>query len=312
MCSIGALYRLDRRRARTLYDLALRLVKPVLTSDCPLWVIQTRFLLTFYATFSGDINMASWPVEESGFYTLIYGKAQNQLNDDNFDLLNTTWTDWVQRESLKRLLGGIYVANTVNAIIYGVNPVFNTTKDLELEHFHDENLWNATSENEWRELRRSYKKRNHRTAKDILEDLLSENMDHAKAAYLRLIDSTTSFDRLTLLAEDPNVINASVTSFAPWDAGLAVTKWVHSVELDVVKGIEPSRAEGELLAKIKAILEEADYDPEESKSFAAGLARIWSLFLQDVWVWGITRRMGDVLERLATAYESANEIVRQS
>lgn len=199
------------------------------------------------------------------------------------------------------------MANTVNAIIYGVNPVFNTTKDLELEHFHDENLWNATSENEWRELRRSYKKRNHRTAKDILEDLLSENMDHAKfesyhispfsvlilmhavvvhmwqlsqisqtsalfsfsgkpgrpalgnsllvtafgslarchgllkqtrkgklediddndvtslcfsshailrAAYLRLIDSTTSFDRLTLLAEDPNVINASVTSFA--------------------------------------------------------------------------------------------------
>lgn len=54
------------------------------------------------------------------------------------------------------------------------------------------------------------------------------------------------------------------------------------MEIDAINGIEPTRAETELLTAMKEVLEEADYDPEENRSFAAGLARTWSLFLQDV------------------------------
>lgn len=90
MCSIGALYRLDRRRARRLYDLARILVESVKVSfqtelkqrrltnlqqvvikDFPLWFTQTRFLLTFYATFSGDQDLVSTSTDESGFYNLV-------------------------------------------------------------------------------------------------------------------------------------------------------------------------------------------------------------------------------------------------
>ncbi|KXH50719.1 hypothetical protein CSIM01_01568 [Colletotrichum simmondsii] len=314
---------------------------------------------------------------------------RRQLQQDNADLLSSTWADWVQRESWKRLLGAIYVTNTVNTIIYGLSPAFNASQDLEIEHFHDENLWNALSANEWRELRAAYRKKNSRTTKDILEDVLAENTDdssfesynispfsalilledmddnditslcfssHAilRAAYIRLFDNTKSFDRLCLLAEDPSTIDSNVTTFAntklernidcvkiiektlegiqlpvkmghmlirktaafrwsvehavaAWDNVLFTTKWAHAIELDRRRGIEPSAAELDLLMKIKDVLEESDYDMDESASLAAGLAKTCSLFLQDVWVWGITVRMGDVLERLARAYEREME-----
>ncbi|KAK1723115.1 uncharacterized protein BDZ83DRAFT_702705 [Colletotrichum acutatum] len=447
MCSIGALYRLDRRRARRLWDLALRLIEPILTRDCPLWVMQTKFLLTFFATFSGDKDLAAQSIGECSHYTLLYEKMRRQLQRENMDLLSSTWADWVQRESWKRLLGAIYVTNTVNTIIYGLSPAFNASQDLEIEHFHDENLWNALSANEWRELRAAYRKKNSRTTKDILEDVLAENNDdssfesynispfsalilvhailihtwqlsqlsetsavfsfrsitgnpslgssllsnalisldrchgllkqtregqledmddnditslcfssHAilRAAYIRLFDNTKSFDRLCLLAEDPSTIDSNVTTFAntklernndcvkvvektlegiqlpvkmghmlirktaafrwsvehavaAWDNVLFTTKWAHAIELDRRRGIEPSASELDLLMKIKDVLEESDYDTDESASLAAGLAKTCSLFLQDVWVWGITVRMGDVLERLARAYEREME-----
>ncbi|OHE99044.1 hypothetical protein CORC01_05734 [Colletotrichum orchidophilum] len=390
MCSIGALYRLDRCRARRLWDLALRLIEPVgrhstcstrivilitvkiLTRDCPLGVLQTKFLLTFFATFSGDNDLAARSIGENTYFTLI----------------------WLQRESWKRLLGAIYVASTVNIVIYGLSPAFNASQDLEIEHFHDENLWNASSANEWRELRASHSKRNSRTTKDILKDVLYENTDDSRfesyhispftalvlmdavlvhtwqlhqvsqtsccgllnqarvsqledmddnnipslcfssqailrAAHIRLFDNTARFDRLSLLAEDPSTIDSCVATFAntkverdvhvlkaiektlegfvipmrmghmlvrktaafrwsvehavvAWDNALFTTKWAHSIELDMRKGIGPSAAELGLLEKMKDVLEEADYGANGSTSIAAGLAKTCSLLLQDV------------------------------
>jgi hypothetical protein len=54
------------------------------------------------------------------------------------------------------------------------------------------------------------------------------------------------------------------------------------VEIDAINDKEPHPEEQELLTSMKNLLEEADYDPEESKSFAAGMARTWALFLHDV------------------------------
>lgn len=116
---------------------------------------------------------------------------------------------------------------------------------------------------------------------------------------------------------------------------LLITKWVHSIELDILNNAQPSSVEQELLDFIKEALEEVEYDHSESCSLAAGVARTWGLALQDVskgvhntikptlldsllifvgflkvWVWGITPRMGSALGLLADAYERVGKVNR--
>lgn len=104
---------------------------------------------------------------------------------------------------------------------------------------------------------------------------------------------------------------------------------MHSVEISTLSDVQPSPRERELLTRIKEVLQEAEYDLSESVSLAAGVARTWGWFLQDVsreypiphlllslpgapltvigvvkvWIWGITPRMGSALGLLAKAYE---------
>ncbi|KAK6063712.1 hypothetical protein SCUP234_13293 [Seiridium cupressi] len=94
---------------------------------------------------------------------------------------------------------------------------------------------------------------------------------------------------------------------AYWDSALFVTKWVHSIEMDVLNSGILSSAEKDLLTTVRHTLEEADLDLEENRSLAAGMAKTWCWFLKDVWVWGIAPRMGAILERLSSAYERAHE-----
>jgi hypothetical protein len=80
--SIGALYRLDRKRARASFDLASKIIAQVQvqvrpTSDKganndPLWMSQAKLLLSFYAFFSGDMKIMSDAFMEVGYYTLEY------------------------------------------------------------------------------------------------------------------------------------------------------------------------------------------------------------------------------------------------
>ncbi|KAH7013876.1 hypothetical protein EDB80DRAFT_569690 [Ilyonectria destructans] len=448
MCSIGALYRLDRRRARRLYDMTTKSIASAPVSyqhgspsldEFPLWLVQTKLLLSVFAVFSGDV-------------ALLFGRMRLALLEETTDLLNITWKAWIQRESRKRLLGGIYIISTLEMVMYDVNPGFNASQDLDIEVFHDESLWNAASTNEWRELRIHHIKQEYPTLKEVLTDVMSEDLHGAKTepyhvsplsallvmhavvvhmrqilqvaqafardsftsmpgrdllgsslldtalrslarcemllkggrhqnppelnddeaetslvfncqamlriAYIRLFNAAIGFNKLSLITEDPGAVEVSVSLFATaklersahllnavgtsfegfctpvrmghmlvrktaafrwgvehavagWDCALLVTKWVHSVEIDCLNHIQPSPAESELLRGMKKVLEETDYEFDESKSLAAGLARTWGLFLQDVWVWGITPRMGGILERLATAYERVNEANRR-
>ncbi|SPO04201.1 uncharacterized protein DNG_06884 [Cephalotrichum gorgonifer] len=90
---------------------------------------------------------------------------------------------------------------------------------------------------------------------------------------------------------------------AGWEGALLVTKWVHSVELSILNGEQPSPEERDLFTLIQEVLQEAEYELGESVSLAAGVATTWGWFLQDVWIWSITPRMGSALELLAKAYE---------
>lgn len=61
-----------------------------------------------------------------------------------------------------------------------------------------------------------------------------------------------------------------------------MTKWIHSVEIANLNGFQPNPDEQKLLALVRDVLEEAECDLNESCSLAAGAARTWGWFLQDV------------------------------
>ncbi|KAH6971063.1 hypothetical protein BKA56DRAFT_495420 [Ilyonectria sp. MPI-CAGE-AT-0026] len=437
LCCIGALYRLDRRRARQLYDLAAEAVESV---SCNHAKLGTR--------------PASYAMEGNGFFSVqklispeqIYKRIRGLLAQHTSDLSNISWPDWIERESWKRMLGGLYITSTLTMVIYDVNPGFTVAQDLELETFHAESLWNARTPMEWRELWSKQPGHHHRNVKDVLDDVISEGnqepldysltpfnalmLMHAvvvhmwqrlqvmetfpplssnpmstdcalgswlmksslqalarcqsllrgtrgqhepqhdsdddsesalvfncqavlRIAHIRLFNVTSKFNRMCLITMDPGLIETSASTYVAakldrspqllsavtkafeglripvkmghmlirktaafrwsveqaisgWDSALFVTKWIHSVEIDKLNGIPANEAEEGFFANIRDILEEADYDLDESKSLAAGVARTWGWFLQDVWVWGITPRMGAILDHLATAYERAN------
>ncbi|TDZ31321.1 Cytochrome P450 monooxygenase patI [Colletotrichum spinosum] len=398
--------------ARDHYDFGARLGRGVSLVDPPLSAVQAKFLLAFYATFSGEQDLASACLGETGFFIMIYNRARQRLQQETSVIADMTWSHWVQRESWKRVLAGLYISGTMRTVIYGINPLFNSTKDLDVEMLHSDALWNAQSSGEWLGLQAQKESSSITTSEAALVKILSGTtsdlsmgtnfsmllLTHAtlvhtwhlrqtaeilgrsapqgsmsqsllreglatlgrcralfhtakinnpddsdetdilslpfssyvvcRASYVRLVDNTTSFNRLCLTSGDSEAIASSVAAFASrreprsaqllevvgktlkgfqlpfkmghllvrktaafrwsvehaiasWDAGLLVTKWVHSVEVDAVNGIEPSPRERDLLADMKDVLEEADYDPDDSRSFAASLARIWSFFLQD-------------------------------
>ncbi|KAJ4250208.1 hypothetical protein NW762_012023 [Fusarium torreyae] len=86
MCSIGALYRLDRRRAKRLYEVATSSLEIVphppqdndvmVVKDYCLWYAQTKLLLSFYAIMSGDKDLISGTMHNNGFYTLNKGRSE--------------------------------------------------------------------------------------------------------------------------------------------------------------------------------------------------------------------------------------------
>ncbi|KAK0380256.1 3-hydroxyisobutyrate dehydrogenase [Colletotrichum limetticola] len=200
ICSIGALYRLDRRRARHLYDLSIRSVEQVpqptkddsksMVKDYFLWFVQAKILLSFYAVMSGEKDLVDATMKDNGFYTLVYNKARTAVENTETEPSEMTWHTWIELESWKRALGGIFIESTLTMVIYDVNPGFHATQDLDIEAYQDEKMWNARSPAEWRELRTAASKsspysRRH-TIKDVLVDILLEGRYHADTVPYRV------------------------------------------------------------------------------------------------------------------------------
>lgn len=93
-------------------------------------------------------------------------------------------------------------------------------------------------------------------------------------------------------------------AIAGWDCALFVTKWIHTVEMQS-KNAKPTAQEQSIMAQLRESLYEMEFEYEEGTSLAATVARAWAMFLTDVWVWGVTPKMGLCLERLAAAYQKA-------
>ncbi|KAF2176406.1 hypothetical protein K469DRAFT_678836 [Zopfia rhizophila CBS 207.26] len=452
ICSIGAQYRLDRRRAKNLFALAgtmssyaLRAGLPITTGTpkpAPLWVMQTRVLLSLCGIFSEKTNVVMRTVENLGLFAIDY-RLRRSLLDYNTDFTaNLDWEEWISREASKRLLCGMFIISNLISTTFGINPGFSHTQDLEFEVLDEERLWNARSAKEWKEMQGPRTPRAPSTIRAVISDVVFTDRHHEdiepysisgftmliimhavnihmwnlfqftdvscrhafdtsrstvqttlltvafstlarchqvithvrggddhsttwsnaegplmfncqallRIAYVRLFSNISAFNRLTLLTDNPEDISSAVKAYtdapqerssyltksavkayegflapvrighllvrktaalswsiehavAGWDAALFLTKWVHTVETQSTI-LPPDAEESFILEQLKELLTEVESDYDGTGSLAAAIAQVWSTFLNDVWVWGVTPRMGNILHQLAIAYES--------
>lgn len=71
----------------------------------------------------------------------------------------------------------------------------------------------------------------------------------------------------------------------------------------------PDVEEIEILNGFKQLLSEGASEYNGS-SMAAAVAHFCSTTLNDVWVWGVTPRMANVLQQLAVAYEERHQALQ--
>ncbi|KAM0809821.1 hypothetical protein AB5N19_10168 [Seiridium cardinale] len=201
MCCVGALYRLDRRKARHMYrttaqmlnaqfdehGIPLTLNSPQSTSEWtggddytakvsevrPLWMMQTRVLLSLYASLGEDGTIAVAELERLGLFTKEYRLRRDELRRRPEPSLGFTWKEWIEKESNKRLLCGMFIHSNLLVILYDILPGFDITQDLEYEVLDEERLWNAPTAAQWQNLRHATDEPK-RTFRTVLSDMLAD------------------------------------------------------------------------------------------------------------------------------------------
>ena len=83
-----------------------------------------------------------------------------------------SWRDWIERESNKRLLCGIFIHSNLLVTLYDILPGFDTTQDLDIEVLEEEGLWNVSTAEEWQTLRQTTAAPT-KTIQTVLVDTLS-------------------------------------------------------------------------------------------------------------------------------------------
>ncbi|KUJ13361.1 uncharacterized protein LY89DRAFT_785082 [Mollisia scopiformis] len=154
--AIGALYRLNRKVARLLWQWAEMMVEPALQRDpsdlmapCLTEAVQSRLLLSLYAVFSGDTKDVVSAIERSGFWATEYRIRRCALNRDSLLTQPTSWLEWTTRETSKRLLCGIFTLNSLLTVTYDTTPNVSLTQDLNIEMPADEGWWEAKDAQQW-------------------------------------------------------------------------------------------------------------------------------------------------------------------
>ncbi|KAH7161040.1 hypothetical protein EDB81DRAFT_783748 [Dactylonectria macrodidyma] len=461
MCCIGSLYRLDREKARRFHALAVSMLSSD-TNNCrilgsprsyerqrsintgmePLWVMQTRVLLCFYASLGGDHDVAVAVFDELGLFTRDYRLRRDYLRRSR-PPRRDTWEEWIERESMKRLLCAMFMKSNLLLILYDVVPGFDTSQDLDIEALEEERLWNAPTAATWEAMRQEVIPCT-KSIRDILADMLSEippdeddvaesygmsgftalvavhavnihnwhlsqvsrtmrrgmktagiapnaMLQHSlaaltrcrevlrlsrpngaepmwddpegpllfnceamlRAAYARLFTDASLPQRFTILcasSEDrqtalrefveakqersalmtkavSHVLESILipikvgyllvqktaafswsveTAVSAWACVFLLCKWVYCIEtLKPQDG--PKDLESRLVSQVKTALHNMGCEYEEGRSLAAALGRAWASFHNDVWVWGITARLGQNLMELAELFESSYE-----
>lgn len=150
MCSVGALFGAEKEAAIALSGLAKQALQNAGSSyNRPLWEVQSKLLLIVQAAFGGDLEGVNWALENVGF-------IQREFSSRKAALLATSkpgsngWSDWISRESSKRLLFGMFVISSLLTLTYNISPCISTTEELKIEMPADEHVWMASDEDEWK------------------------------------------------------------------------------------------------------------------------------------------------------------------
>jgi len=160
MCSIGALYTLNRKHAAVLRLMASDALQSTVSRKYngqggnlePLWQTQTRLLITFGAMFGGSIGDTGDGITDLGFFVRPYAMHRATLSAcaRAHDHISLSWEDWVEIETCKRLLCCIYIISSLNSATYDLAPGFSGFRDLNFEVPVEEAIWQAQTREEWR------------------------------------------------------------------------------------------------------------------------------------------------------------------
>ncbi|KAI1618246.1 hypothetical protein EDD37DRAFT_259870 [Exophiala viscosa] len=452
LCSIGALYTLNRKHAAALHLMANDALEATLPRKytgqppClePIWQTQCRALITFGAMFGGSLGDTGDGISELGSFVRPYALHRARLSSHTRARHLSSWEDWIEFETCKRLLCYIYISSSLNSATFGLPPGFSGFRDLNFEIPAEEALWDAPTREKWQQIIDTHVAEEPATLSAVLSELvlgdemtfsnrtysrlgrfattvlmhgvnvhmyylaqsrsslIMNNVDanigyavrlshhtqteraltrcqeflktwqlahddsqHSRQedslifncqallrlSYVRVFSGMRYFNRTTLLYEDPALIASAVGTYlgesrertafltkaaeqvmfcfttpiraghmltrktaaftwsiehavACWDCNLFLGKWIHNVEIQEAD-TPLNQEEIAIFDSLKEALQDAEnpYDPQ--MSLAAQVTRTWADFMDDVWVWQITLRMGNVLRQLAKVYESS-------
>ncbi|CRG83914.1 hypothetical protein PISL3812_01270 [Talaromyces islandicus] len=152
MCSIGALFDKERDTANHLREIANEVLQTVDSgsSSRSLWEVQCRLLLIVGAAFGGNPAAVAWALENVGFLHREFSWRRSALLTSR-ETDPENWAVWIERESTKRLLFGIFIISSLLTITYNVSPGISTTDDLKIEMPEPETIWMAADQEHWNE-----------------------------------------------------------------------------------------------------------------------------------------------------------------
>jgi len=160
LCSIGALYSLNRKHGSVLRLIASAAISSVRPGRYrgqqapvkPIWQTQCNFLITFGAIFEGSLGDATGGISELGLAIRPYALRRGMLSTPSLAENVSTWEDWINYESAKRLFCGIYIASSVHSATYDISPGYSSSRNLNSEIPIEECIWEAETREEWQQL----------------------------------------------------------------------------------------------------------------------------------------------------------------
>ncbi|KAK7883531.1 hypothetical protein LTR67_011107 [Exophiala xenobiotica] len=181
-CSIGALYRLNRKVARELWQFANMMLdrelerrSDALMRPYPTPVMQAKLLLTVHAVFSGDPEIVVSATERTAWWSTEYRLRRGGLEQQP-DISSSPWEDWCEREMSKRLLCGIFILNSLLTVTYDTTPFLNLTQDLNLEVPEEENRWEARTAHAWQDALQTSTPLTRTTIRAALSELVFDSL----------------------------------------------------------------------------------------------------------------------------------------
>ncbi|KAF9879087.1 zinc finger protein [Colletotrichum karsti] len=171
ICAVGALHRLDRKLAASLYLIAERVLGimeldglqncPALLQDwsrprdmppsgsAPLTVAQARLILVFFAAFSGEPQLIRQALIDCGFLSADFRARMSLMRPGSTTIDLYKWETWAEHESTKRLMCSSMMLGNLLVITYGIAPGFSILEETNIEMPVEDALWEAKTASQW-------------------------------------------------------------------------------------------------------------------------------------------------------------------